>query len=217
MTHACQDSRVLVSVAYSHTHETTMPIRVSCPGCSKSFTAPESAAGKRGKCPKCGTRVEVPGDETDDYGLSDLPGAVPTIDAGDFDDAMRPSPTPLPTGPSPTRLADLYAPQPGPEKRRQQATRASARTRGRYERAMNLVISLDWINFLGVIIIAIVAAGYGAMLLAKGDATEREWAIFRLMWIAEFYVFWAYVGVFLSATAFLALLDIEDHLSSKAR
>src|SRR5262245_64848660 len=39
-----------------------MPILVTCPGCSAKLNAPDSAAGKKVKCPKpnCGTVIPVP-------------------------------------------------------------------------------------------------------------------------------------------------------------
>lgn len=38
-----------------------MPIVVTCPSCGSRFQAPDNLAGKRGKCPKCGTVLAVPG------------------------------------------------------------------------------------------------------------------------------------------------------------
>lgn len=37
-----------------------MPIQVTCSACHSSFNAPDSAAGKRAKCPKCGGVIEIP-------------------------------------------------------------------------------------------------------------------------------------------------------------
>ncbi|MGD9632027.1 MAG: hypothetical protein AB7G28_15275 [Pirellulales bacterium] len=37
-----------------------MPIQVTCPSCSSSFKAPDSAAGKKAKCPKCAGTIEIP-------------------------------------------------------------------------------------------------------------------------------------------------------------
>jgi len=37
-----------------------VPIQVSCPSCHGSFKAPDSAAGKKAKCPKCGGVIEIP-------------------------------------------------------------------------------------------------------------------------------------------------------------
>jgi hypothetical protein len=37
-----------------------VPILVTCPTCNGSFNAPDSAAGKRAKCPKCGGIIEIP-------------------------------------------------------------------------------------------------------------------------------------------------------------
>jgi len=36
-------------------------IPVTCPSCRQAFNAPDSAAGKRAKCPKCGTPIDIPG------------------------------------------------------------------------------------------------------------------------------------------------------------
>lgn len=37
-----------------------MPIRVACPNCGNVLGAPDAAAGKKGKCPKCGTIIPIP-------------------------------------------------------------------------------------------------------------------------------------------------------------
>ena len=37
-----------------------MPIPVECPNCGKVVRAPDSAAGKRGKCPQCATVIDIP-------------------------------------------------------------------------------------------------------------------------------------------------------------
>jgi hypothetical protein len=38
-----------------------MPIAVTCPGCSVNMKAPDAAAGKKVKCPKCQALITVPG------------------------------------------------------------------------------------------------------------------------------------------------------------
>jgi hypothetical protein len=58
-----------------------MPISVTCDGCGARFKAPDAAAGKKGKCKKCGAAILVPvpaavGAEGEDD-LYDLAGAVP--------------------------------------------------------------------------------------------------------------------------------------------
>jgi len=40
--------------------ERTMAIELTCPGCGKRLRVAESAAGKKGKCPACGTLVDIP-------------------------------------------------------------------------------------------------------------------------------------------------------------
>lgn len=42
-----------------------MPIRVTCPGCGKGITAPDSAAGRTGTCPGCKAPVSIPDDAFD--------------------------------------------------------------------------------------------------------------------------------------------------------
>ena len=37
-----------------------MPIDITCDGCGARFKAPEAAAGKKGKCKKCGATIAVP-------------------------------------------------------------------------------------------------------------------------------------------------------------
>jgi predicted RNA-binding Zn-ribbon protein involved in translation (DUF1610 family) len=37
-----------------------MAIQVSCASCGSSFNAPDSAAGKQAKCPKCGGPIKIP-------------------------------------------------------------------------------------------------------------------------------------------------------------
>lgn len=40
--------------------EIAVPIKVKCPSCQSGFTAPDNAAGKKAKCPKCGGAIEIP-------------------------------------------------------------------------------------------------------------------------------------------------------------
>jgi hypothetical protein len=37
-----------------------MPIAVNCPGCSSRLTVPDTAAGKKARCPKCQTQLVIP-------------------------------------------------------------------------------------------------------------------------------------------------------------
>ncbi len=38
-----------------------MPVEFICPGCSRKLRTPDESAGKKAKCPQCGTIVDVPG------------------------------------------------------------------------------------------------------------------------------------------------------------
>jgi predicted RNA-binding Zn-ribbon protein involved in translation (DUF1610 family) len=65
-----------------------VPIKVTCAGCGVTLTAPDSSAGKRAKCPKCGGAIEIPAPEEiyeaepaplggfSDYELEDRPAVT---------------------------------------------------------------------------------------------------------------------------------------------
>lgn len=69
-----------------------MPISVLCPKCGKKLNAPDTASGKRAKCPACGQIMQIPEivheaeEVTDDFGLPDLQGSTGGFSADDFDD-----------------------------------------------------------------------------------------------------------------------------------
>ena len=37
-----------------------MPIEFHCPGCGKLMRTPDATAGRKGQCPHCGTKVQIP-------------------------------------------------------------------------------------------------------------------------------------------------------------
>ncbi len=83
-----------------------MPILVDCPGCHRKLRIPESASGRRGRCPQCGSPFVVP-DLADD-----IPAFLP-IDPDDppvrLTDDKPSSPVPAPI-PSPTWMFGFPAP-----------------------------------------------------------------------------------------------------------
>ena len=57
-----------------------MPIPIVCPGCGVQLKAPDAAAGKRVKCPKCANPIPVPALEAEDPGfdiVDDTPAPAP--------------------------------------------------------------------------------------------------------------------------------------------
>lgn len=72
-----------------------MPISITCPSCGKKLSAPESAAGKRAKCPKCATIVMVPNPQEP---IVDEPVAENPLDP-DFDDLGLPAANPYASPP----------------------------------------------------------------------------------------------------------------------
>lgn len=76
-----------------------MPIAVVCRGCHARLNAPDTAAGKRVKCPKCGAAMTVPAPAADeDFEVVDdepaLPKRKPAVadDDEDDDEDDRPQP-----------------------------------------------------------------------------------------------------------------------------
>lgn len=72
-----------------------MAIRVDCPKCGKAFSAPDAAAGKRGRCSGCGEVVEIPA----------VVAASP-VDSGLFGSIVDEAVT-VPPAPSPPPKIDL--------------------------------------------------------------------------------------------------------------
>src|SRR5437879_2849234 len=52
--------------------DSSMPTRVTCPGCGKPFSARDDSAGKRVKCPSCRGWVSVPAEDSDEAKKSAL-------------------------------------------------------------------------------------------------------------------------------------------------
>ncbi|CAN5607369.1 hypothetical protein BH11PLA2_BH11PLA2_06510 [soil metagenome] len=85
-----------------------MPITVSCPGCQGKLNAPDTAAGKRVKCPKCATVMQIPALESEFEVVDDADNGFEVVDEtpvkpkakaapkrrlmDDDDDDVRPAP-----------------------------------------------------------------------------------------------------------------------------
>jgi TM2 domain-containing membrane protein YozV len=54
---------------------------VVCPSCSAALNAPDSAAGKRVKCPKCTSTIEVPGAELPPVLEAEFTDEAPSVSA----------------------------------------------------------------------------------------------------------------------------------------
>src|SRR5262249_49237932 len=50
----------------SHPPEAPMTISVTCDGCDRTLKAPDTSAGRKIKCPKCGAAVLVPSPDEDE-------------------------------------------------------------------------------------------------------------------------------------------------------
>lgn len=83
-----------------------MTIEARCENCGKLLRAPESAAGRRAKCPACGDAVQIPdgeqeaifdaeviqSDEPEDYEDDDAWGGDAAVDYEDYEPRRRPPP-----------------------------------------------------------------------------------------------------------------------------
>jgi hypothetical protein len=76
-----------------------MPITVSCPSCNTTLRAPNNAAGRKVKCPKCATPFDVP-----------AAGAAPVM-------AVAPVPPSRPAPPPPREDYEDYEEEPAPRRR----------------------------------------------------------------------------------------------------
>ncbi|MDX1944691.1 MAG: trypsin-like peptidase domain-containing protein [Pirellulaceae bacterium] len=90
-----------------------MEIRCRCSGCQAKFKVDAKYAGKKARCPKCQTVVEVPRENLEESTVVNMP--APTV-AGLTSPAQ---PAPPPSGawtppPLPGRPGPAYAPQPAP-------------------------------------------------------------------------------------------------------
>jgi len=83
--------------------ERSMPIKVTCTNCGGVLHAPDDAAGKRGRCPTCGTVLTIAEDAPRVPAQSAVP---PPAASGPLEAASRAVPYPL-APPTP-------APRPGP-------------------------------------------------------------------------------------------------------
>jgi predicted RNA-binding Zn-ribbon protein involved in translation (DUF1610 family) len=74
-----------------------MPITVLCPTCGKKLKAPDSASGKRAKCPECGSVVEIPEivfdaeEVTDEYALEEPEAVRRPFSDEDFEEIDSPA------------------------------------------------------------------------------------------------------------------------------
>jgi hypothetical protein len=68
-----------------------MPINLRCPTCNAGLTVPESAAGKKGKCPSCQTKIDIPAAQPDLFDVAEDPTEyeVPAHDGASW---MQPPP-----------------------------------------------------------------------------------------------------------------------------
>ena len=74
-----------------------------CKGCGKGFELPDSAAGKRGKCPSCGAAVQIPAEQTPTAAPpSPAPPQPPVPPPTSNEPTAGPSLPPVLTGVAPT-------------------------------------------------------------------------------------------------------------------
>lgn len=95
-------------------------LEVACPGCGSKLKAPDSMAGKKAKCKKCGTSFRLPGAAADSVGESqmlsavDVPTAAPA-EANPFAlDSLLASPPPPPAPPKKPEPTKKPVPQAEP-------------------------------------------------------------------------------------------------------
>ena len=79
-----------------------MAIQFSCPYCTASVKVPDSASGKLGACPKCGTKIRIPSIPIPPVSAPTFPAAPPVMSP-----YVMPAPRPAPVDPGPG-FPDLF-------------------------------------------------------------------------------------------------------------
>ncbi len=180
-----------------------MPIELKCVKCQKPLRVPDSAAGKRAKCPECGELMTVPGGDvmfplggaadsapillptTSEVPLGSLPplgASIPAAGDNPFSDSRGPASPSLNPYASSSPVPS-YLPVLGPISRGEALNSV-------YAPAM-LLILYGWFSLF----VAVVCGGaFGALMIASGDMKPDEQAI---------------VGVFyLGMLAFFTILSV---------
>lgn len=181
-----------------------MPISVVCPSCATKLRAPDNMAGRKAKCPKCGTAVVVPSPAHEVRELSHeepQPEPVKRVEPP----AVRPEPPPLPVR-VPDEDFDLE-----PRSRRRPAAAAAVSNTIIVQPASRAAHSLGiaalvigvlsffvcWIPFLGIavsglgllvgpggLVLAIVRRGSGVGFSIAGSSLSALSLIICLVWTA---------------------------------
>jgi len=190
-----------------------MSLRVTCPGCSKRFQAPDSAAGKVGKCPTCGVTFALPAANSGaDLNL----GADRPFDDADFDEPVSTSPlSDLPPDPMP--LSQMYAPPKASASTRDDRPRRGddSPTRGRYRRIAAAAVFMDWLQWGSSLVFIVLLIGYSIDQQSGKDQAawlEGQLALQLALSLSMGSMLFTWM-----ATALLALLDIEKHLAAAGR
>src|SRR5262245_50561950 len=91
-------------------------LEVACPGCGAKLKAPDTSAGRKAQCKKCGTSFRLPGSAAASAGEAQMLSAVdvPAAEPSPFAlDALLASPPPAPPK-TPEPAAKSLAPQAEP-------------------------------------------------------------------------------------------------------
>jgi predicted RNA-binding Zn-ribbon protein involved in translation (DUF1610 family) len=87
-----------------------MPIKMNCPSCGKTLSAPDTAAGKQAKCPACATMMLVPTGVFDAEEIA--PGSPPPPESNLMGDVPATAPSQPPADPAAQRQAPQRRPCP---------------------------------------------------------------------------------------------------------
>ena len=85
-----------------------MPIQITCPGCQVKLKAPDTAVGKKTKCPKCQTIVSVPANGSQAAAVTKTPATAAGAPAGKPDQWFLQTPDGSQYGPVPRSELDQW-------------------------------------------------------------------------------------------------------------
>lgn len=167
-----------------------MAIKVVCQGCGAKFNAPDGAAGKRGKCPKCGEAIVVPA------ATKPAPAKPParSIDSArkpaGFDDPPSPPPPAIdpspPPAPAPAPVVDQAIPtQPTPTVNVDHSVKAKGAFGSAFKGTLGCITAVVAVMFVGCVATGVFLVGGTAVMSGAIDEVERARAEVREQFEAE--------------------------------
>jgi antitoxin (DNA-binding transcriptional repressor) of toxin-antitoxin stability system len=187
-----------------------MPITANCPGCGKTISAPDAAAGRMARCPHCGGVVEIPSSGSPVAALAALSRSAEAT-AGAAAEGVRPvehAPTPR---------------TPGSRNGAPSSTRTSAATRSRMlartspYRMVRLLAAIAF-GVGATLAVLVFVGGLVALVLVSMSGPPQSGSTYPLIGAAVFVgSLVVALGVFLAAKILSEVLGLWADVGDRVR